>query len=364
MNIAILLFGQPRFFNQTWPLIKEEFDFGPYNHNVEYFAHFWNKVGYVPLGSENDYNNEIIEVLKNEPKVRKFIIEDYSGDFTVSRQNDVVNKKGRTGGLDELCTSLLNYYNLIRFPIESDMDTLRYRFGQHYSIRQAFNLIKQYEQDYSNKKGTEFKYDIIIKIRTDLLYRPENCFKSEQLYFKYKNQYYTADLEPNLIKCNALRLLDLSDKMNNPEGKAATTHLSYYKDKTYIPLKAHECKEHVEAYPIRLCLNDWTLIAGRSAADIYYGKWFENFHLTTSKDIKLAKTRKKLISGSEHSLQGQFLLNYRDLQAGLNHMRRDVRLLHKDQIKPDVDINGKILLDENTTTQDLRDDITWHYRRK
>ena len=45
-------------------------------------------------------------------------------------------------------------------------------------------------------------------------------------------------------------------------------------------------------------------------------------------------------------------------------MRRDVRLLHKDQIKPDVDINGKILLDENTTTQDLRNDITWHYRRK
>lgn len=358
------MFGQPRFFNQTWPLIKKEFEFSNYEHNVEYFAHFWDKVGYVPLGEENNYNKEVINIATNEHKFRKFIIESYSGTRQTYNNKKLLTNKTNNSSLDKLCNTLYEYYKLINFPIEGCIETQRYRFGQHYSIQQAYNLIKQYEQDYSNEIGKNFEYDIIIKIRTDLLYRPECSFKNTELYYKYKNDYYTNNIDTNTIKCNALRFLDLTNKMTDPAGKPITTQLSNYKNKKYRELKTKEIHNHTENYPIRLCLNDWSLIAGRNAADIYFNKWFENFHLTVSKDIKLTETRKKLISGSEHSLQGQFLLNYTNLQAELNHMRRDVRLLHKNQIKTDVDTNGKLLIDEETTTEELKEMVAYHYRRK
>lgn len=364
MNIAILMFGQPRFFTKTWPLIKEEFNFGPYEHNVEYFAHFWDKVGYVPLGQEDNYNTEVIDIAINEPKFRKFTVEKYNGEREVYNNKKLYTNKKNNNGLDVLCDTLYNYYKLINFPTEGSIETLRYRFGQHYSIQQAYSSIKQYEKDYSNEINKNFKYDIIIKIRTDLLYRPECCFKNTELYYRYKNEYYTSEVYSNGIKCNALRFLDLTNKMDDPNGKPITTQLSNYKNKKYRTLKTQENGIHTEEYPTRLCLNDWTLIAGREAADIYFDKWFENFHLTACKDIKLSKTRKKLICGSEHSLQGQFLLNYDNLQAQLNKMRRDVRLLHINQIKPDVDKIGKLLINENTSTEELRKMVAHHYRKK
>ena len=59
-----------------------------------------------------------------------------------------------------------------------------------------------------------------------------------------------------------------------------------------------------------------------------------------------------------------FLLNNPNIEAKLNKMRRDVRLLHKDQIKPDVSPTGKILIDENTKTEELREMVKYYYRRK
>ena len=54
MKVAVLLFGQPRFFNITKQLIREEFELP--GHTVDFFAHFWDKVGYLPDGSEEVYD--------------------------------------------------------------------------------------------------------------------------------------------------------------------------------------------------------------------------------------------------------------------------------------------------------------------
>ena len=94
---------------------------------------------------------------------------------------------------------------------------------------------------------------------------------------------------------------------------------------------------------MRLCHNDWTLIASREAADVYFGRWFENFHYALAKDFLQNKNKmRKCITNSEHSMQGQILLN-NDIQAVCLRNRRDVRLLNKKEIKRDVDITGKIL---------------------
>ncbi len=59
MKVAVLIFGQPRFFDITWPLIKQEFDFSTYNVEVDYYFHFWKNVGYTPTSRELEYNVRI-----------------------------------------------------------------------------------------------------------------------------------------------------------------------------------------------------------------------------------------------------------------------------------------------------------------
>ena len=79
-----------------------------------------------------------------------------------------------------------------------------------------------------------------------------------------------------------------------------------------------------------------------------YNNWFENYFLTVSKDIRNNSKKRFFISQSDHSLQGQFLLNY-DLQAERVYKRRDIRLLNKEQIKKDVVLDEKILATPNQT---------------
>ena len=66
MRLAVLLFGQGRFFDITWPLIKQEFTFD--NVEVDYFVHFWDNTGYTPLGDESVLDPTIINTTKTEFK--------------------------------------------------------------------------------------------------------------------------------------------------------------------------------------------------------------------------------------------------------------------------------------------------------
>ena len=46
MKLAVLFFGQPRFFDKTYPFLKEEFDLD--GHETTYFGHLWDEIGYTP----------------------------------------------------------------------------------------------------------------------------------------------------------------------------------------------------------------------------------------------------------------------------------------------------------------------------
>ena len=72
-----------------------------------------------------------------------------------------------------------------------------------------------------------------------------------------------------------------------------------------------------------------------------------------SRDIRQNKTTRLLISESEHSIQGQFLLN-NDIYASRVYKRRDVRLLHPSIIKDGVDHFGKILAHNE---EQIREDL-------
>jgi len=360
MKIAILMFGQPRFLEHTINLIKEEFDLP--GHTVDFFAHFWDKIGYEPLGKETSYNKSKLTKLVYDTllTVKAVIIDNYDE-------------------LDEKLQHLINYRKFYtrKLPISHDVENLRYTFGQHWSIRKAMEAIRNQEAEFN------FTYDIIIKIRTDIVYRPKETYKSEEEYYKDKNKFYTQiNFHRPSIKCAALRIIDVTEKrIDNHKGEFHQTLLMFYKNKfrvsklwpgavddrhEIIPDKediSQECGwlEYVEHYNLRLAFNDWTLIANRAGAEIMYWNWFENYFITLSKDIKNNKSTGFFITSSEHSIQGQFLLNY-DLAAERISPRRDVRVLHPTIIKKGVTELGKILAksEKNIREQLLREAPEWH----
>jgi len=332
MRLAVLLFGQGRFFDITWPLIKQEFTFD--NVEVDYFVHFWDNTGYTPLGDESVLDPTIINTTKTEFKNVK--ITDY--------------KK-----LDKTCDIIKDFYDNVvcrDTPIQNSRESLRYAFGQHVSIKIAYNCIRDYEKKHN------FKYDLVVKTRSDIIYNIPECYETEEEYNRVKYNYYfnNEGLYTNFVKCSALRFLNLTKKAYDSSKEVYIKPIYSFYNKTYREFEHKDWWEsYIEEYYIRLCHNDWTLIASRDAADVYFGKWFEHFHHSLGKDLLVNKNNmKKCIINSEHSMQGQILLN-NDIQAVCIKDRRDVRLLNKKEIKEDVDINGKILVTpRHTNTNTLR----------
>jgi len=341
MKIAILLFGQPRFFSMTKNQIRDEFNLP--GHDVDFFVHFWNKIGYIPQGDEHEYDEkellkEIKEGLPNsvltpQPKAKNVVINSYDilNEFieymvyfgTKIHKDGYLTPRGTTDR---------------HLPIGKNKQYLRYKFGQHWSMRECFNRIQRYEQQ------NNFKYDIIVKARTDVIYKGIKMYPSEEDYYKDKLDYYTnIPFDKPSVKCIALRFVDLTEKSQGG-SKGYNEYLTeFYDNKFRASKNSHSWLQYVDSnYYLRLAFNDWSLIANREAAQIVFGSWFENYFMTLSKDIRNSNTSSSFISESDHSLQGQFLLNY-NLHAKRIHNRRDVRLLHPSIIKEETDITGKIL---------------------
>ena len=267
--------------------------------------------------------------------------------------------------LDETSQIISNFYNKIipRVGIQGpeQLDELRYRFGQHVSINKAYKNIVNCE----NKNN--FKYDLIIKTRSDLVYRLPDCYKDQETYNNIKKDYYfkkplevirsrpPGEFSEKYIKCNALRIIDLYPKIHL-NGEVLETGVDGFYNNKFFPVCKHT--NIWQDYPsneyyTRLAFNDWTLIASRDAADIYFNKYFENLYFTIAKDIKYnpSVNRKNCISSSEHCLQGQFLLNNNIFAVRpLGDLRRDVRLLNSYEIKQDVNPKDKILCKPGKTT--------------
>jgi len=327
MKLAVILFGQSRFFDITWPLIKQEFTFE--NVEVDFFVHFWHNTGYTPLGIEEPIDTNVRHILQSE-EFKKVKITNYEK-------------------LDKTCDIIKEFYDNIICrdnPLQNSRENLRYTFGQHFSIKTAYNLIKDYE------KNNNIKYDLIVKTRSDIIYRIPECYETEEEYNKVKYDYYfkNSNLHSSFVKCTALRFLNLSKKAYNKEGEVYSKSIYSFYNNKYREFEDKDWwEQYVEEYYVRLCHNDWTLIASRPAADIYFGRWFENFHYSLAKDFLQNKnSMKKCITNSEHSMQGQILLN-NDIQAVCIRKRRDVRILNKKEIKQDVDITGKILFTPHHT---------------
>ena len=77
-----MLFGQPRFFKEiTHSFIREEFNLP--GHDVHFYSHFWDKIGYIPYGEEDSYDKEIlyqlwVDKFSFDENFKSLKIEDYT----------------------------------------------------------------------------------------------------------------------------------------------------------------------------------------------------------------------------------------------------------------------------------------------
>lgn len=348
MKVAVLLFGQPRFLTDiTYSFIKEEFDLP--GHEVHFYAHFWDSIGYTPCGEEVYYDKEELYNMwgnnfKFDNKFKNIIIENYDE-------------------LDNLCNHITYFATKLHnrpLPIGKNLQQLRYKFGQHLSMKKCFSKILQYEEKHN------FKYDLVVKTRSDIVYRTKTCYNTVEEYYKDKEDYYFRDITHDnneaVIKAVALRLLDLTAKINKKSDRGYTQVLNSFFDKKFKLLKDPMAGwlDYVENYTIRLALNDWSLICNRQAAQFMFTKWFENYFITLSKDIVNNNSANSFISMSDHSLQGQMLLHYPILAKRI-YDRRDVRLLHPDFIKEETDPVGKLF---SRTDYELHKDLVNYAKKK
>ena len=320
MNVAVLIFGQPRFFDKTAQLIKDEFTIPGWS--TEFFIHNWDKVGHTPQCDE-------MERFEEEPdvsKIRKIL----HPMCYVRDSYDIIT---------EYTTNFLNSLKKInrKIPFSKDYMKERYYFGQHISIQKCYQEIIKYEEK------TQQTFDLIIKVRTDIIYKNQHFYKDINEYNNIKKeQYYIKDTIYPTCKVNALRI----NRFNIDTQKWVGENLSNFYENKYTTLESKEQKEYIWNYWERLCFNDWSLVCNRSAADIYFNNWFENLFITIGKDLTNNKTKNKWLARSEHTMQGQLGLNY---NVNLIRMgkRRDRKVICEFRVKNDIDTTGKILLKPN-----------------
>jgi len=274
MKIAVLLSGQPRFVNLTCKFLKEEFCYK--ENNFDFFCHFWRDVSFSKK-SEGEYVNFEEEIAKSLDilKPTKYLIEDF----------DVLDNFIKN------IESILIFLTKSKYKEYSKPPILkRYKWGQHLSLNKAYNLLRSHEE------RANCKYDVVIKGRTDFVYKNKLCYKSEEEYLKSK----------------FLNYLDF-DNLNNLE--CITTGCQYQK---YIE-------------------SNWKNV---DRTDMFFyptQKWKrDGFNIFRTGDISLTTTRT-----AAQKYFGEYLYTYLNTFTNSHFNNNDIFVRH-DAVQGDIAINNKV----------------------
>jgi hypothetical protein len=329
MKIAVLLFGQPRFIEHSINLLREEFQYD--NTNFDFFAHFWKDTTFSTKGeySNNyiDYTN-IIESNIHKLNIKRYVIDNFKSldDFVIHIENTlrVLTKKS---------------FNKTD-TYEPDRNCKRYKWGQHLSLLKCFNLLKGYERKHN------FQYDIIIKARTDFIYKNILCYKTEKKYLDKKYANYLAFSRFD-VPCAITTGLQFQHYINNNWKNKKQSNTFKYSDTDWIR----------DDYNI-FRTGDISLAVNRLAADHYFGDYFITYLNTFIKD-KINNTTK--IYDRHDAVQGDIAINFDIL---VNRIEcRFHRLVHYEDHKKgwfSFDKNVGILVERNTSTKDIQKQLIKH----
>jgi hypothetical protein len=220
MKTAIIVCGQPRFIEECFPLMKENV-IDP--NNADVFAHLWfsEELCTEPYkhGGAGGWKNQRI---KND-SIEKFKELYKPISLKVEEPKTFLNS---TINFDE---SLQRYFEgAIDNPEEPDFRfrTIRDNYSAKYSLLKSSILKKTYELE------NDFKYDYVIKIRTDVI-----------SYIKIN----ASDYDPNLVHYKDMNQPDgmISDWLNLSSSKNMDAYASVFNT---FEFALQECVKDTGAY--------------------------------------------------------------------------------------------------------------------
>ena len=128
-RVAGILYGQPRFLEETHKSIKQEFEID--GVKTDYFYHAWNQLGY---GLEQQHKNENINLEKNKlTELYNKLYSPLAGEVTDNiEQSEIISN-----------VLLSTKKTLIARKTES-LNWELYSSGQFYSLQKAFEYLDSY----------------------------------------------------------------------------------------------------------------------------------------------------------------------------------------------------------------------------
>ena len=350
MRIAVCVFGQPRFYEQTVESFRKEFYDFP-GHDVDVFMHCWSEVGSTPDDDWDSCNK------KNDTQTLKDDLwNKYNNQKNGGYLSMVVEDPEETFG--PICDSLAHVLQTVRhdkwlddtqedwrkhlskIPINTaykDSDktmiridngrVLRYEMGQLYSMGKAIELKSWYE------KEEDFKYDVVIKVRTDAVFIPKEIYDTEEEYYKEKEDYYLQGVKNNKrgvfgFGLNLIMGLGNGRRMagGNPdigtivgmnaieiENGKITKIEPHEKQFPYVDLFKDVILDDTGAFnfPFKIHHKDWLMFADSESADMAWSTMLSTYISFLARDISRFMGKKQLpyMPGGEVLHAGSALFN-------------------------------------------------------
>jgi len=177
MKLAVLLYGQPRFWDLSYESIIQETTFE--GCTTDYYFHFWDKIAYGHNDQEVVVSKAEKEKIIDAYKPKKYEFTDYTPLLDNCEEVFKVVEKLK-GGLNYFYkeNGKMEPLNLGKSIFEiCEPVHLSYYLGQFTSLERVANLV---EED----------YDYIFRIRTDLLFATPDLYEDKRFYKSDKQLFY------------------------------------------------------------------------------------------------------------------------------------------------------------------------------
>lgn len=259
MRIAVLLYGQPRFWDLSYESIIQETTFE--GCTTDYYFHFWETISYGSNDIEKEITDEVKEKIVNIYKPKKYeftnydsLIEDAEKVYMhVDIAREDVKNLNLQKSIFETCRPehLLNY------------------IGQFTSLKRVANLVEQ-------------KYDYIFRIRTDLIFATSELYDTKRDYYYDKRYYYDKMLNGQkgiFCKYGDLQIWEgAEDKSGHntdhqPKSRKIYESVTYVNNNFYSKRRNLGISDRYRAATQYLHIKDWCILG--SATEML--KWMKSY---------------------------------------------------------------------------------------
>ena len=203
MKLAVLLYGQPRFWDLSYKSIIQETTFE--NSTTDYYFHFWDKTAYHSHDPEHQLTERDKKNIVTAYKPKRYSFTDYSILEEACEKVFRVVEKNRKDLSEEFhknqkVTDSISLNDEIKNPesIEDIINNIKNKHQRHFpktifEVTKPENLTYYLGQFVSLEKGAKLiqeEYDYIFRIRTDVLFVTPDLYKNKKQYINDKRLFY------------------------------------------------------------------------------------------------------------------------------------------------------------------------------